>query len=65
MVKQKSKSILVKDLLNFGADTTPNVDYFTREEVKTMVREFKEKCESGELDRVSYFVFVLLFIDAC
>ena len=34
-------------------DTTPNVDYFTRDEVKKMVREFKEKCEAGELDRVS------------
>ena len=35
------------------SDTTPNVDYFTRDEVKKMVRDFKEKCEAGELDRVS------------
>mmetsp|Transcript_2691 Transcript_2691/g.3676 ORF Transcript_2691/g.3676 Transcript_2691/m.3676 type:complete len:170 (+) Transcript_2691:47-556(+) len=34
-------------------NTTPNVDYFTRDEVKKMVRDFKEKCEAGELDRVA------------
>ena len=41
-------------------DTTPNVDYFTRDEIKTMVREFKEKCETGELDRVSNHSDVLI-----
>jgi len=34
-------------------NTTPNVDYFTRDEIQTMVRIFKEKCETGELDRVA------------
>jgi len=34
-------------------NTTPNVDYFTKDEVKSMVRVFKEKCETGELDRVA------------
>ena len=58
MVKQKSKcakyeSHLILWLQYLLADTTPNVDYFTKDEVKKMVREFKEKCETGELDRVS------------
>lgn len=34
-------------------NTTPNVDYFTRDEIKSMVREFKEKCKTGELDRTA------------
>ena len=34
-------------------DTTPNVDYFTRDEIKKMVREFKEQLASGELSSVS------------
>lgn len=43
------------------ADTTPNVDYFTRDEIKSMVREFKEKCKTGELDRVSSSLDFALF----
>jgi len=34
-------------------DTTPNVDYFTREEIKTMVKSFKEQVASGDLNDVS------------
>lgn len=31
-------------------NTTPNVDYFTREEIKAMVKSFKEQVASGELN---------------
>ena len=29
-------------------DTTPNVDYFTRDEIKKVVRSFKELVASGD-----------------
>ena len=32
-------------------DTTPNVDYFTRDEIKKIVREFKQKiADDGDMD---------------
>ena len=34
-------------------DTTPNVDYFTREEIRKLVKDFKTKCSEGQLDAVS------------
>ena len=34
-------------------DTTPNVDYFTRDELRKVVREFKQKIASGEDNEVS------------
>ena len=34
-------------------DTTPNVDYFTREELRKIVRDFKQKIASGEDNEVS------------
>ena len=34
-------------------DTTPNVDYFTRDELRKIVREFKQKIASGEDNEVS------------
>ena len=35
------------------ADTTPNVDYFTREELRDVVRKFKVAAATGGLDEVS------------
>lgn len=65
MVKQKSKCDIFPVLTIFSrsSDTTPNVDYFTKDEVKSMVRVFKEKCETGELDRVSFALKLLICDD--
>ena len=61
MVKKKSKcKIFIELTFIFFIDTTPNVDYFTKDEVKKMVLEFKEKCETGELDRVRRINFASL-----
>ena len=35
------------------ADTTPNVDYFTREEIRGVVRGFKEAVAAGALNEMS------------
>ena len=34
-------------------DTQPNVDYFTREELKTLVKQFKDDVNKGKLNDVS------------
>ena len=34
-------------------DTTPNVDYFTRDEIKKIVKSFKEAVSQGQLNEVS------------
>ena len=36
-------------------DTTPNVDYFTRDEIRSVVKDFKTKVAAGEADAVSNF----------
>lgn len=41
------------DLLS-NLDTTPNVDYFSRDEVKSMVKKFKEAIAGGDMNEVSY-----------
>ena len=39
--------------LHIRPDTTPNVDYFNRDEIKSLVRKFKEMVADGGLDEVS------------
>ena len=34
-------------------DTQPNVDYFTREELKTLVKQFEDDVNKGKLNDVS------------
>ena len=51
MVKAKSKPIL---LLNIIADSVPNVDVFTRDELKAFVKKFKDDVHSGGLNDVSF-----------
>lgn len=59
MVKQKSKSqtepnCLLTNLNLFSvADTTPNVDYFSRDEIKSLVKKFKEAVADGNMNEVS------------
>ena len=48
MCKQKGKIIYL--LLIVLIDTTPNVDYFTREEIRALVKEFKDEESDAESD---------------
>ena len=70
LVKVKSKYILYPNQHNsllVNLDTTPNVDYFTRDEMKVCVREFKEKVAAGDLNDVSthnyLFIAILLGVE--
>ena len=38
-----------------SVDTTPNVDYFTRDELRDLVKKFKDHMESGD-EMVSSFL---------
>lgn len=51
---QSSSFIELIKFLYFILDTTPNVDYFNREEVKELVRKFKDEFANGALDEVSF-----------
>ena len=54
MVKAKSKfSRRILILMFCSTDTTPNVDHFTREELRDLIRTFKDEMSSGNLDEVS------------
>ena len=44
-------------------DTTPNVDYFTREEIRAMVKEFKDRMNADNLsDVIMPATAILIFI---
>jgi hypothetical protein len=48
MCKQKGKLIYL--WLTQPIDTTPNVDYFTREEIRAVVKEFKDEETDAQSD---------------
>ena len=52
MVKAKSKFAKISSYEMF-IDTQPNVDYFTREELKALVKQFKDDVNKGKLNDVS------------
>ena len=47
-------------ILSISIDTTPNVDYFTREELREVVRKFKDAQANGGLDEVSSIAILWL-----
>lgn len=49
MVKTKSKPFLFYILTYYATfiDTTPNVDYFNRDELRELVKNFKDEMENG------------------
>lgn len=40
-------------------DSQPNIDFFSRDDLKQVIRKFKEDCENGniDLDQVSFSVY--------
>ena len=57
MVKAKSKFAKIS-LCELFIDTQPNVDYFTREELKALVKQFKDDVNKGKLNDVSSLVII-------
>ena len=47
-------------LISYNLDTQPNVDYFTRDELKKLVKKFKDDTANGQLNDVSIATFVLI-----
>ena len=45
LVSAKSKNFILNCI-----DATPNIDFFTREELKEIVQKFKEDINNGQLD---------------
>jgi len=48
-LSKKKVSVLSIKIL----ETTPNIDFFTREELRNVVRKFKQDVADGKLDDVS------------
>lgn len=46
------KRVRVTFLINF-LESVPNIDFFTREELRSVVRKFKQDVADGKLDDVS------------
>jgi len=51
--KWSNKKVSSSYPLYFNADSVPNVDIFTREELKAFVKKFKDDFHSGGLNDVS------------
>ena len=55
----RNLSLYLWSLTLLAIDTQPNVDYFTRDELKKLVKKFKDDTAAGQLNDVSTEPFKL------